>query len=127
METTGALIPQRHGGALRNGGTNKGGPGRTPNVIRAKFRADLPTEARKLRQHVRDMEKTAAAIVATFAEIPTVAQLRERLALEAGLFTARRQLADFLAKYGIGTTFTETDNEGNSVRKPFTFTIATPN
>jgi hypothetical protein len=35
---TGALIPQPHGGAIRNGGTNRGGPGRTPEVLRMKSR-----------------------------------------------------------------------------------------
>jgi hypothetical protein len=35
----GALRPQKHGGALRNGGTNKGGPGRPPDEIRALLRA----------------------------------------------------------------------------------------
>lgn len=30
----GALVPQPHGGALRNGGTNRGGYGRTPDRIR---------------------------------------------------------------------------------------------
>lgn len=29
------LRPQPHGGALRNGGTNKGGTGRPPNEVRA--------------------------------------------------------------------------------------------
>ena len=33
----GAMIPQEHGGALRNGGTNKGGPGRPPNEFRARM------------------------------------------------------------------------------------------
>jgi hypothetical protein len=32
--TTGALVPQPHGGALRNGGTNKGGMGRVPTRVR---------------------------------------------------------------------------------------------
>jgi hypothetical protein len=34
----GALIPQPHGGALRNGGTNRGGPGRPPDAVRAAYR-----------------------------------------------------------------------------------------
>lgn len=32
------MIPQPHGGALRNGGTNKGGPGRPKDALRAKLR-----------------------------------------------------------------------------------------
>ncbi|MDA1082609.1 MAG: hypothetical protein O2973_13245 [Gemmatimonadetes bacterium] len=34
----GALVPMPHGGALRNGGTNRGGPGRPPEAIRARSR-----------------------------------------------------------------------------------------
>ncbi len=43
-ETTvpvGALIAQEHGGALRNGGTNKGGTGRPPNALRGSMREIL--------------------------------------------------------------------------------------
>jgi hypothetical protein len=32
---TGAMVRQSHGGALRNGGTNRGGPGRPPSKLRA--------------------------------------------------------------------------------------------
>ena len=35
---TGTLIPQTHGGALRYGGTHKGGPGRTPDELRGTIR-----------------------------------------------------------------------------------------
>lgn len=34
----GELVPQPHGGALRNGGTNAGGTGRPKNELRAKLR-----------------------------------------------------------------------------------------
>ena len=37
----GELVPQAHGGALRNGGTNKGGPGRPKARIQAKMRGAL--------------------------------------------------------------------------------------
>lgn len=46
----GQLIPQAHGGALRHGGTNKGGSGRPPSAIRAvareKFDKLIPTLSR---------------------------------------------------------------------------------
>lgn len=35
------LIPQPHGGALRNGGTNKGGPGRPASEIRERCRGSF--------------------------------------------------------------------------------------
>jgi len=34
----GALVPQPHGGALRNGGPNKGGTGRPPEYLRLRSR-----------------------------------------------------------------------------------------
>lgn len=36
-KTTGELVPQKHGGALRNGGTNRGGPGRTPDEFKQRM------------------------------------------------------------------------------------------
>ena len=33
----GALVPQPHGGAIRNGGTNRGGPGRPKDIVREAF------------------------------------------------------------------------------------------
>lgn len=39
----GALIPQPHGGALRNGGTNAGGTGRPPNWWRERAAEHLET------------------------------------------------------------------------------------
>lgn len=41
---TGALVPQPHGGAIRNGGPNSGGPGRPPSEIRAAMRKALDGE-----------------------------------------------------------------------------------
>jgi hypothetical protein len=38
---TGALVQMPHGGALRNGGTNKGGTGRPPTAIREAFAVAL--------------------------------------------------------------------------------------
>lgn len=35
----GALVPQPHGGALRNGGTNKGGTGRPKEIVRERMLA----------------------------------------------------------------------------------------
>lgn len=39
----GTLVPQPHGGALRYGGTNKGGPGRPPTELRRTLRDLLDT------------------------------------------------------------------------------------
>jgi len=46
--TLGELVPMPHGGALRAGGTNKGGPGRPPAVLRLKSRAAFERLPREL-------------------------------------------------------------------------------
>ncbi len=38
---TGALTPQPQGGALRNGGSNSGGPGAPPSVVRERSRSSF--------------------------------------------------------------------------------------
>lgn len=56
-----AMRPQPHGGALRNGGTNKGGPGRTPEVWKALCR-ELSTSKEVLEQArkvIKDKEHPA--------------------------------------------------------------------
>jgi hypothetical protein len=40
-KTTGELIRQPHGGALRNGGTNRGGTGRPPKAFKDFLRAEI--------------------------------------------------------------------------------------
>ena len=76
----GELVPQPHGGALRNGstpGTNAGGTGRPPSAIREKLRGSFSNR------------------IATL----------ERIADDDGQTTADRIRAlDLLAKYGLGTT-----------------------
>lgn len=37
----GALVKQAHGGALRNGGTNRGGPGVAPSALRERLRGSF--------------------------------------------------------------------------------------
>lgn len=68
----GELVPQPHGGALRYGGPNAGGPGRPPNALRALMRGNLDEVIPEL--HQRWQEKEIDAI----------------------------QYAEFLAKYAIG-------------------------
>jgi hypothetical protein len=113
----GALtIPGRNGGLLRNGGTNKGGTGRPPNVIRQGFRKDLPSEARKLRAHVREIEKHIRALEPLRDnEEKDEAKITTKIHDLERLMRARMQLAEFLARYGLGTTMTETDTAGNDV------------
>jgi hypothetical protein len=86
---TGALVPQSHGGALRNGGTNKGGPGRPPSVLREKMRGALVDRI---------------PIAAQIADDPKASQADRLRAL------------DFLAKYGLGTRQEVMGEDGGVLR-----------
>jgi hypothetical protein len=70
------LIPQAHGGALNSGGTpgNKGGAGRPPSAIRAQMREHL--DSKVLKKVMTEFET---------GDLDTL------------------DVADFLAKYGLGT------------------------
>lgn len=90
---TGALVRQPHGGALRYGGTNRGGTGRPPSAIREQLRGDFDRRRRILREiadgkamvRVRDAEgKETESLVS--------AAPRDRL-----------RAIDIMGKYGIGT------------------------
>ena len=61
---TGALVTQPHGGALRNGGTNRGGPGRPPAKLRAQLRRMANTRIQVLASisHKRSTAKDADKI-----------------------------------------------------------------
>jgi hypothetical protein len=86
-------IPGRNGGRLNRGGTkgNKGGPGRPPSAIRQKLRG-------------------------TFEErIKVIAAIADD---ENASTSDRLRALDLMAKYGLGTTSTSTDTEGNDVQRP---------
>jgi hypothetical protein len=87
--TTIAKRPQPNGrGALNAGGTpgNRGGTGRPPSIIRERLRGSFE-------QRVKILES-----IADDDEAPP---------------SDRMKAIDILAKYGLGTTSTETDTEGN--------------
>jgi hypothetical protein len=77
---------------LRRGGTNKGGTGRPPSVIREKLRGSFDKRVKVLEQ---------------IADGKLAASVADRL-----------KAIDLLAKYGLGTTVTETDTEGNDAPRP---------
>ena len=128
-------MPGRNGGTLRVGGTNKGGTGRPPKLIRAGLREAIPVEVAKLTASVAKIE----ALIADFDALPrrrpaplpegedtdSVSEsrleierresaIRSRMALEERLIAARAELVHYCGKYGLGTTITETDDEGNT-------------
>ena len=90
----GELVPGKNGGRIRNGskpGTNRGGTGRPPSVIRQRLRGSFEDRIPVLEEIADDRK----------------ASLGERL-----------KALDLMAKYGMGTTSTATDTEGNDAVKP---------
>jgi hypothetical protein len=61
----GELVRMAHGGALRNGGTNRGGPGRPPEVIRARSRAAYERILREIES--RDLTEASLGELALLA------------------------------------------------------------
>lgn len=68
VKTTGQLIPQPHGGALRNGGPNVGGPGRPTSAVRELLDAEAPVAVRNLRRFSAKAEKAKDLRTAVAAE-----------------------------------------------------------
>lgn len=64
---TGAIVPLESGGALRKGGTNKGGPGRPTNEFKARMKA-LTELKRKTKAGSRSRKKADYAIEAYMQE-----------------------------------------------------------
>ena len=84
--------PGKNGGRLRVGGTNKNA-GRPPSAIRAQMRGALAKRV-KIAEQIAD---------------DTHASQSDRI-----------RALDFLAKYGLGTTQTQTDADGNDAPPPAT-------
>lgn len=125
----GELIPQEHGGALRNGGTNKGGPGRPPSVLRAELREDYATRKNFLNQVIDGAVKVKTEVplseVLPFVHCPhcgkdgvEATNARGSVMID-GLTSPsmrdRMAALEHMAKYGMGTTFTPTDAQGNTL------------
>lgn len=117
----GALVPQPHGGALRNGGTNEGGPGRPPSAIRELLRGDF-SDRRETLKSIADGEavqkgEIPLGTVLRFARCPKCGDRLEKLEEEVsdgevvlvkleGKVSAsvgdRIKALDVMAKYGLG-------------------------
>lgn len=63
------LIPQPHGGALRNGGTNRGGPGRPASEIRAAARDGFEVTLSKISKLVAEKEDIALTELCRAADV----------------------------------------------------------
>ncbi len=90
----GELIPQPHGGALRNGGPNRGGPGRAPSEIRKQLRGDFRERIQILNRIADDEEMRAGD---------------------------RIRAVELMARYGLGTL---TEMSVEEVRDNLTVTIS---
>lgn len=90
----GELVPQPHGGALRRGGTNNGGPGRPPSVIRERLRGSF--EAR-----IAVLESIADGEAVERVRLPSGEESEMQ---KSAAVPDRLKAIDLLAKYGLGTT-----------------------
>jgi hypothetical protein len=89
VESSGTMMPGRFGGSLRRGGGNpKRNGGRPRNEVRAMLVNEFVAQLPQLKREVK-----------------------------AGKLD-RIRFAEMCAKYGLGTTITETDTEGNDVTRP---------
>jgi hypothetical protein len=104
-----AMMPGRNGGQLIRGG-KKGG--RTPNIIREGLRKNLLKTARRMEQRVREMAEMIEQRKAWHRRRGEEEQSNRLLEDQERLLNAEHRLAEYLAKYGIGTTITETNTQG---------------
>lgn len=101
-------MPGRNGGTLLVGGTQGG---RKPSYIREGLRLNLLATEQRLREQCRAME----AVIESRKETLGVAYANSPACMTDldTLNKAESRYAEFCAKYGLGTTTTATDTEGN--------------
>ena len=96
----GELVPQAHGGALRHGGTNKGGTGRPRSEVQAALRGSLTDE---LIEVIRQIGTTPRE-VAVAVECPQCGHKHTVTCDDPPAGDADRLRAgDIVLKYGTGT------------------------
>lgn len=102
----GAMIPQPHGGALRNGGPNAGGSGRPRNEIRDRLAAIVDEDGVAfIRGVVRG--EVATRLVSTCEHCgkePSAARSADEIVKSIPAIADRVAAFDKAARYGIGTT-----------------------
>lgn len=93
------MAPQPHGGALRVGSLpgNTPGTGRPPSELRERMRGSLAQRI-QIAEEIADAEGSAPA--------------------------DKLRALEFLAKYGLGTTQTQTDTDGNDALPPGRLSVA---
>lgn len=105
----GALIPQPHGGAIRNGGTNIGGSGRPPSELRDRLIGSFAERVHILEEFA-DGEVTLR-MVGKCEECGHVGDplTPEEVKAAAPQVSDRIRAIETLAKYGIGKPIGEDD------------------
>jgi hypothetical protein len=98
-----ALIPQDHGGALRPGGTNAGGPGRPPSAVRAVLREAYEDRIPFLRALADGKPITLRSATSSKHSDGKRSVERKRRVFTPGV-ADRLAAMEQLARYGIGTT-----------------------
>lgn len=94
--TTAAVRPQRHGGALRNGGTNRGGSGRPASAIRERLRGSFA-------ERIPVLEAFADGAAPITEKCPKCGHEPDSDgSVEAITTTDRLRAMDLLAKYSLG-------------------------
>lgn len=112
-----ALVPQPHGGALRRGGTNRGGPGAPPSLLREKLRGSFADRIRVIESiadgrpmqtvGVRIMDIAPHVACPNCGELGVVPKDLASAVVEVQLPASaspkdRIASIDLLAKYGLG-------------------------
>lgn len=88
---------QEHGGALRRGGTNRGGTGRPPHVIRDHFRELLAAQGTK------HLAEVLAGVVHFRGKCEKCSHVQTRKINHASESGERTRVVEVLARFGIGT------------------------
>ena len=133
----GELVPQPHGGAIRNGGTNKGGPGRPASALREALRGSFE-ERMAVLESIVDGEpvqeiSVPLAMILKHAHCPNCGEAL-KADEAASLFVVnvkgkvsarpgdRIKSLDLMAKYGLGTTQEVSGPDGEAVPIEITVT-----
>jgi hypothetical protein len=91
-----SLVPQPHGGALLSGGTNKGGPGRTPSAVRKLLRG-------KFEEHIPTLDAIASGVIPLREKCPKCGFEPEEKPLPIVAPADRLRAIDMMAKHGFSS------------------------
>lgn len=121
-------VPAHGNGQLRVGGTNKGGPGRPPSILRAELRDDYSARKSFLNEVIDGAVKVKTTVQLSEVLPHITCPHCKKDGVEAkgkGAITIdgltspsmrdRMQALEHMAKYGMGTTITPTDAQGNTL------------